>query len=215
MSKTSSTCEPLSRRERGWGEGTIEAGSRILAVCAILLAAPICFAQESLIDPGQYRALAADHRAHRVGDIVTVLVLEATRARSQAATDASSDTELRAGFMSPSTEFNAALGTRGANANGAETTRIGELRTQISTRVIGVEADGTLRVSGEQTLTVNGERQHIRLTGLVRPVDIDASNTVLSNRIAQADLELVGVGVVSESQRQSLFYRVFKKLGLM
>lgn len=171
--------------------------------------------RESLVDPMGYRSLAADHRAQRVGDVITVYVLEATRAKSQAATDASSELRMRARLDSPSAQYDAGLGISGANSGGAQTTRVGELRTQISTQVVAVEPDGVLRIAGEQTLTVNGERQRIRLSGLVRPADISAGNIVWSNRIAQADLELVGVGIVSESQRQSVFYRLFKWLRLM
>lgn len=192
----------------------------LMAWAIVGMALCTCFAagaqqRESLVDPTSYRGLAADHRAQRVGDVITVYVLEATRAKSQAATDASSDLQMSAGLNSPSTQFDATLGIGGANSSGAQTTRVGELRTQISTQVIAVEPDGVLRIAGEQTLTVNGERQRIRLSGLVRPADISADNTVWSNRIAQADLELVGVGTVSESQRQSVFYRLFKWLRLM
>ena len=190
---------------------------------SVLLAGSIWFiagsvaAQErqSLVDPLNYRNLAADHRAYRVGDVVTIYVLEATRAKSQAATDATSELDLRAGLTSPSTTYNASLGVGGSNSSGAQTTRVGELRTQVSAQVTAVRADGSLEIAGVQTLTVNGEHQKIRLSGLVRPEDISADNTVWSNRIAQADIELVGVGVVSESQRQSIFYRVFKWLRLM
>ena len=194
--------------------------ARHIAALAFLLAAAasmpaIANERESLIDPNQYRGLAADHRAYRVGDIVTIYVLEATRAKSQAATEAGSDLNLDVGMSSPSTQYNANLGLSGNNASGAQTTRIGELRTQVSAQVTAVEANGSLRISGEQSLIVNGERQKIRITGLVRPEDIDAGNTVWSNRIANADLELLGVGVVSESQRQSIFYRVFKWLRLL
>ena len=171
--------------------------------------------RESLIDPGRYRALAADHRAYRVGDIVTIQVLEATRAKSQAATEAGSELDLGVGFSSPSTSNDASLGLNGGNASGAQTTRVGELRTQVSAQVIAIEPNGNLRIEGEQSLIVNGERQKIRITGMVRPEDISAANTVWSNRIANADLELLGVGVVSESQRQSVLYRVFKWLRLM
>jgi flagellar L-ring protein precursor FlgH len=171
--------------------------------------------RESLIDPGRYRALAADHRAYRVGDIVTIQVLEATRAKSQAATEAGSELDLGVGFRSPSTSYDASLGLNGGNASGAQTTRVGELRTQVSAQVIAIEPNGNLRIEGEQSLIVNGERQKIRITGMVRPEDISAANTVWSNRIANADLELLGVGVVSESQRQSVLYRVFKWLRLM
>lgn len=189
----------------------------LLVVTGALVLGSVARAQsaESLIDPVSYRGLAADHRARHVGDVITVYVLEASTARSQAATDASSDLDLRAGLSSPTTQYNAALGIGGGNSAGARTTRTGELRAQISTRVVAVAPSGDLHIAGEQTLTVNGERQLIRLSGVVRPADIAADNTVWSHRIAQADLELVGKGVVSESQRQSVFYRLFKWLRLM
>lgn len=193
-----------------------QVASALLAMLACT-ATPSARAQdrESLIDPASYRGLAADHRAYRVGDVITIYVLEATRAKSQAATDAASDLDLNVGLSSPSTQYNASLGMSGSNSGGAQTTRVGELRTQVSAQVVAVEPDGSLWIEGQQTLTVNGERQKIRLRGLVRPQDISADNTVWSNRIANADLELVGVGVVSESQKQSIFYRVFKWLRLM
>ncbi|WP_240329303.1 flagellar basal body L-ring protein FlgH [Stenotrophomonas sp. G4] len=170
---------------------------------------------QSLVEPERYRALAADHRAYRLGDVITVYVAEATRAKSQAATDASSRLDLGAGLRSPSTDFNADVGLSGSNSGGAQTTRVGELRTQVSVQVVALEPDGSLRIEGAQTLTVNGENQRIRLKGLVRPQDVSAQNTVWSNRIANAELELDGVGIVSESQRQSVIYRFFKWLRLM
>ena len=187
----------------------------VFALSAAASAPAFANERESLIDPNQYRGLAADHRAYRVGDIVTIYVLEATRAKSQAATEAGSDLNLDVGLSSPSTQYNANLGLSGNNASGAQTTRVGELRTQVSAQVTAVEINGSLRIAGEQSLIVNGERQKIRITGLIRPEDINADNTVWSNRIANADLELLGVGVVSESQRQSIFYRVLKWLRLL
>ena len=105
-------------------------------------------------------------------------------------------------MRSPSTEYNADVGLGGSNSGGAQTTRVGELRTQVSVQVVALEPDGSLRIEGVQALTVNGENQRIRLKGLVRPQDVSAQNTVWSNRIANAELELDGVGIVSESQRQ-------------
>lgn len=171
--------------------------------------------RDSLIDPAHYRGLAADHRAAAIGDLITIYVQEATRAKSQAATAANSDVGLQAGLHSPSTTFDAGVGLSGSNSAGAQTTRVGELHTQMSARVVGVDPDGNLRISGEQTLMVNGERQRIRINGVVRPEDIDSENAVWSNRIADADIELVGFGVVSESQRQSVLYRVMKWLRLL
>ena len=186
----------------------------VATLLGALLATQAAQAQ-SLVEPERYRALAADHRAYRLGDVITVYVAEATRAKSQAATDASSRLDLGAGLRSPSTDFNADVGLSGSNSGGAQTTRVGELRTQVSVQVVALEPDGSLRIEEAQTLTVNGENQRIRLKGLVRPQDVSAQNTVWSNRIANAELELDGVGIVSESQRQSVIYRFFKWLRLM
>lgn len=172
-------------------------------------------AQESLVDPMVYRGLAADHRAFRVGDVVTVYVQETTSAKAQAATDAASNLDMEIGLRSPSTNYSAGLGLGGANGAGARTTREGQVRAQISAQVTAVEPNGMLHIEGAQGLTVNGENQTIRVSGLVRPEDVSAENAVWSHRIANAELELSGVGVVSESQRQSLIYRLFKWLRLM
>lgn len=171
--------------------------------------------QYSLIRPDSYRSLVADHRAYRVGDVLTVQVLEATRAKSQAATDAGSRLDLDAGLSTPDTRYDATLGLGGTNTAAAQTTRLGELRTQLSARVVAVEVNGDLRIEGEQSLLVNGERQRIRIAGLVRTADIAADNSVWSHRIADAELELAGIGTVSESQRQSVIYRVLKWLRLL
>lgn len=178
------------------------------------LPAPVC-AQESLISTGTYRGIAADRRAYRVGDILTVNVLEAARARSSANTDASSDLRISASASTPGYQGGASAGLGASSAGGAETSRAGELRTQLSVRVQEVLADGTLAVEGAQSLIINGEDQRITLSGLVRPEDIRADNSLWSHRIANARVEFSGSGVVSESQRTSIVYRVLKWMRLL
>lgn len=172
-------------------------------------------AQESLIDPSAYRGIAADQRAYRVGDILTVKVLEAARARSGASTDANSDVRIRAAATTNGFQGDAMAALSAGNAGAAETSRVGELRTQLSVQVLAVAPDGTLTVEGAQSLVINGEDQRIKLSGLVRPGDIAADNSVWSHRIANARVEFSGTGVVSESQRQSIVYRALKWLRLM
>lgn len=190
---------------------------RFLLSCVLLAVTGAAFAQsqESLIDPTHYRGPAADQRAYKVGDVITVLVQEATKAKSQALTDASSKLGMDVGLHSPSTSYDADVTLSGGNRGGAQTTRIGELRTQVSVQVVGVEQDGAMQIAGVHELLINGERQKIRISGLVRPQDIGPDNTVWSGRIANAQLELAGRGVVSESQRQSMLYRAFKWLRLL
>jgi flagellar L-ring protein precursor FlgH len=78
-----------------------------------------------------------------------------------------------------------------------------------------VEDSGLLRIHGEQLVVVNGEKQHFTLTGLVRTEDISAANTILSNRISEANIEFTGQGDVSEAQRRSILYRITHWLGLI
>lgn len=188
-----------------------------LFLAALLLAAAStpASAQQSLIDPDAFRGPAADQRAYRVGDILTVNVQETTRARSGAATDSNSDTDVRASLRTPHTDYDASLGLGGSSGAGGETSRIGELRAQISVRIVEVLPGGVMAIRGEQDLVVNGERQRILLSGLVRPEDVSSVNTVWSHRIADAQVELTGVGTVSESQRQSIVFRVLKWLRVL
>jgi flagellar L-ring protein precursor FlgH len=186
-----------------------------MALCLGLGALPARGHCQSLIDPATFRGPAADQRAYRVGDVLTVYVMETSKARSQAGTDTDRGADIGAGLHSPSTNYDVSLGTRGKTQGAAETRRIGELRAQLSVRVVSVEPNGLLRVDGGQTLVVNGEQQHIQLSGVVRPEDITAGNIVWSSRLAEANVSLSGTGVVSEAQRRSLVSRLFKWLGLL
>lgn len=191
-------------------------GRLLLLPCVVLLlAAAQGDAQESLIQPESYRGIAADRRAYRLGDILTVNVLEAARARSGASTDASSDVRLQGAASSNSYQGSISGSLSAGSAGGAETSRVGELRTQLSVRVVDVHPDGTLAVEGAQSLVINGEDQRIVLSGLVRPDDIQRDNSLWSHRLANARVEFSGSGVVSQSQRQSIVYKVLKWLRLL
>lgn len=181
---------------------------------AMMATAAVASPRSSLIDPATFRGPAADQRAYRIGDVLTVYVLETAHARSQAGTGAERNTDLGIALHAPSTAYEADLGVRNKSNGTAQTQRIGELRAQVSVRVVAVEPNGLLRVSGGQTLAVNGEQQRITLSGLVRPEDITAGNIVWSSRIAEAEVSLSGKGVVSEAQRRSLIARIFQWLGL-
>ena len=172
-------------------------------------------AQESLIDTAGYRGIAADRRAYRVGDLLTVNVLEAARARSGASTDANSEVGLSASAQTSGYRGNAVGSLTAGASGGAETSRVGELRTQLSVIILEVLPDGTMAVEGAQSLIINGEDQRITLSGLVRPDDIHADNSLWSHRLANAKVEFSGTGVVSQSQRQSIVYRALKWLRLL
>ena len=97
---------------------------------------------------------------------------------------------------------------------GGRTSRAGKLVTQLSVTVTELLPNGDLRVSGEQSLVINQERQQIRVTGQVRPQDITDGNVVLSSRIADATIDYDGAGALTDSQRVPWWQRVRSWFGL-
>ena len=65
-------------------------------------------------------------------------------------------------------------------------------------------------MEGVRNLKINEETQVIRLSGYVRPEDVQIDNTIPSALIASADIEYTGVGVISEEQRPPWMLRVLQ-----
>ncbi len=156
--------------------------------------------------PTAGRSLFADIKAHEVGDIVTVLIVETARAtrESQVQSAASSDVSAQGsvtgdlgsliGFL-PS--FGASSGLSNSH-QGSEGTQQREMFTgKISAVIVETSPDGMLKIQGERTVEVNGEKNVMRLEGLVRPRDIRADNTVYSYNIANAAITYRKSGTVN------------------
>jgi flagellar L-ring protein precursor FlgH len=170
---------------------------------------------DSLIQPNTYRGLVADRRAHRIGDTLTVIVVEAASASATANTGNANSVQIGAQGRTPHRSYPYSIGFTGSDQGQGATSRTGALNAQLTVRVVGIESDGLLQVRGEQTVVVNGEKQRIALEGLVREEDILASNVIPSNRISDARIEFTGHGDVSEAQRQSIIYRFLKWLRVL
>ncbi|MDU9030459.1 flagellar basal body L-ring protein FlgH [Pseudomonas mediterranea] len=181
----------------------------------VMLLLPGVASAQSLINPDGYRSLTGDRRGYYLGDTLTVLVVESTTAQSAAGTGADSNTDISARTGLDSNTHQARLGLRGDTSGTGQTNRSGQIRTNVSVRIIEMLPEGLLRVSGEQRVTVNDEKQQVRITGLVRPDDIAYNNTVLSYRLADAQIDIVGDGVVTDAQKQNIVFRVLKWLRIL
>lgn len=192
--------------------------SKFLLLVAAVATAPLAAAEPSsdgsLVDAASYRGLAADRRAYRIGDSLTVLVLETARAESSAKTGRSSSFDFDASLTTPDSTRNAGAATSGRNDGSGQTSRTGRLTAQLTVRVTEIEDSGLLRVSGEQSISINGETQRIVVSGTVRPEDVSANNAIVSTRLGDAKIQFTGKGVVSETQRTNVIYRVLHWLGL-
>ena len=73
---------------------------------------------------------------------------------------------------------------------------------------MSVEPNGNLRIWGWKEIRTNRESQYLVLTGLVRPRDIKANNTVESQWIGEASIGFDGKGVIADKQGPGIAHRV-------
>jgi flagellar L-ring protein precursor FlgH len=83
------------------------------------------------------------------------------------------------------------------------------LRTTVACLVTDVTPSGLLRIEGQRFITINRETQVIRLSGYVRPEDVQIDNTVNSSLVASAEIQYSGSGVVDDQQRVPWLNRIF------
>jgi flagellar L-ring protein precursor FlgH len=145
--------------------------------------------------------LFADNKAARIGDIVTVHVVERTTALNKSITQdqrsVSNDLTLDTGAATP-TQM-ALGGGYGFNGRG-QTSRSDQLSATVSCLVTEVLANGNLVIEGQRRMQINDEEQYILVKGMVRPDDITYNNSILSTQVANADIRYTGEGAMDGSQ---------------
>jgi flagellar L-ring protein precursor FlgH len=152
--------------------------------------------------------VCADLRARNVGDIVTINIVESASASKNATTKTAKTTALDASWSGVLANISGDLvgsAQKAAFGNSFDgqgaTTRNSTLNAYISAHVIQVLPSGNLAIMGSRQVQVNNENQIINIQGVIRPMDIDSTNQILSTAIAEAKIELNGQGVVSDKQR--------------
>ncbi|HSW16102.1 MAG TPA: flagellar basal body L-ring protein FlgH [Ramlibacter sp.] len=178
-----------------------------------------CFAgvsamAQSLYREDTWRSLTGDNKAYRLGDVITVQVLENTSAVSSADTGTRRNNQLQAQLSHGGAPVaQGALSVGGDFDGGGRTQRASRLLATVSVTVQEVLANGQLRIAGAQAITVNGEAQTVTLEGLVRPADISDANLVQSTRIADARITYVGEGDVTDRGRRSWWRQLIDAVG--
>lgn len=166
-----------------------------------------------------------DGNARQVGDLITVNIVERSTTALGAETDLHKDSTANAqidALLGMDKKLIKALpyldsitiggGSSSSYNGGGNTTRDSEVEATITCEVIEVLASGTLRVWGYKQVRVNRETQYITLEGMVRPRDIQMDNTVNSDKLAQAKVEITGSGVIADKQGPGFLARVLDVL---
>ncbi len=169
-------------------------------------------------------SLYEDKKARRVNDLVTILIVERSTASKTATTNASKDStgdytvanalgmkvdnfpmlnDLNQGFKGSST---------GAFKGAGDTSRQGTLTATITAKVVEVLPNYNLVVESRKEVVVNNEKEIIVLRGIIRPDDITSGNTILSQYVADAQIYLVGDGVLDDKQSQGWLVRFLDKV---
>ena len=170
--------------------------------------------------------LFQDMKARKVGDIVTVRIIEDPEAALNANTKTSRTSSVDAaklkflGYMKALAEKNSRLAQDPGTDNlisaslstafdGKGTSdRDGHVKAYITAVVEKVLFNGNLYISGQREIRVNNETQYITLSGVVRPKDITSSNEVSSTYVADARITYSGNGPVADKQKPGWLGRV-------
>ncbi|MEO7072729.1 MAG: flagellar basal body L-ring protein FlgH [Rhodanobacter sp.] len=171
----------------------------------------------SIYHDGQGMELFTDPRAHRAGDILTVVLVESTQATKKSATSTSKSD--KANIKSPTLLGKTlSLGGRVADIgldgertfDGAgSSSQSNQLTGQITVTVAQRMSNGNLLVRGEKWLTINQGQELVRISGIVRPQDIGQDNTVPSTRVADARISYTGRGTLADANTRGWLSRFF------
>lgn len=215
-----------------------------LALGVLLALPGLASAQSLWREGAAGASLFADHRARGVNDIVTILIVEQSSSSRSATTKSSEDTsrttavkefptildplarvtlrgatkEVFGQFQAPSEIAKHRLGLNLSGAAKHEgkgsIDRSDKVSGSIAARVVKVLDNGNLIIEGRRAVLVNDETQVITISGMIRPQDISGSNTVLSSQISDAEIQMVGRGLLAEAQRPGILYRLLDWLKL-
>ena len=172
----------------------------------------------SIYQSGHDMRLFEDQVARRVGDILMVQLVERTNAKKDAdvEVDKAASTEVTVptifGNIDPSLlglELNANLRSTNSFDGEGEVNQSNSLQGSITVSVVQIFPNGNLAVRGEKRVTLNQGNEYIRLSGIVRPIDISASNTVRSDQVADATIMYTGEGAIADSNRMGWLTRLF------
>ena len=165
---------------------------------------------------------ARDVRASQVDDVLTIVVAE----QASAVTTGTTKTARTSSTKNSITALAGVTKAAGPWANLANlsgdtqlsgqgtTSRVTTLATTLTARVTHVLPNGGLVVEATKDIQINSERQTITVRGVVRPADIDPTNSVQSNRLGQLEVRVNGKGVVGDAIKRPFFlYRLL--LGLL
>jgi flagellar L-ring protein precursor FlgH len=161
------------------------------------------------------RAFFRDQRAQDIGDILTVRIQIDDRARVQNQTSRTRSSEDSLGVdalfglenqidnILPNAVPGSLVGASGESSfqGQGQVDRRETVELTLAAMVVDILPNGNLVIAGRQQVLVNAERRDLTVTGIIRPQDVAADNTISNRQIAEARISYGGRGTVSDVQR--------------
>lgn len=156
-------------------------------------------------DSGRLAYLTGDYKASRIGDLITIVVVQDMKANNANSVATARTFAARSGVSALAGRLKTSGVQEIFSPNSSQTlagksqaSTTSNLQTTLAGRVVAVLPGGLLVVEAERQLTMNNERQTVLVRGLVRTGDIAPDNSVPSNALGNLELELKGKGVLSD-----------------
>jgi flagellar L-ring protein FlgH len=161
--------------------------------------------------PGHPLRLGPDHRAQQIGDLVQVVFNFNVSSASQNASSVNNSYAVSGGpgsgiFGLPLVRLSSALSANRQSSSTKSDVGSNSFITSMQATVTDVLPSGALRVAGDQELIVDGQKQTLHVTGLVRPEDIDNTDSVVSTRLA--DVHAKFDGKYSEARHPGILQKI-------
>lgn len=183
----------------------------LLLVCAL----PVISVADNMFNESTYRSLVSDRKATMIGDALTVMIVESTKAETRANSALDNnlglDARLLASSASDTTLLNVGLARQGGGVSNRQT----NVAAQLTAVILKIDTSGNYHIAGDQVVNINGEEQRISVTGWARSEDVSSDNVVLSNRLGNARIEIMGDGDISDASEPGWFYKFFSFIGLI
>lgn len=175
---------------------------------------------------GASTRILSDPKAHKVGDLVTVLIHERASASRELGTKKAKKSthktslsalfgvEARLARRYPSFQPDSAFGVsdeQGFDGTGS-TNNSDTLTASITAVVTKVYPNGNMQIVGRREVVINHQPQVLVFTGVIRPVDISADNTISSAKVAQAHVSYGGGGELANVAHEGWLTQLLEQL---
>ena len=159
---------------------------------------------------------SSDRRAKKVGDILSVTLSE-TFSSNKAVTNSSAKADNIGAEVGPTGfmknfRLSGSVAKTNSFAGSMATNQSNSLSGTLSATIVRVFPNGNLEIKGQKKLRITEGTEYIRLSGIIRPEDISTTNTVSSAKIAEAQIEYVGAGILDSATKPGWGSKIFRAI---